>query len=95
MFPSQRDRFPSDPFELANCVDIHEILRKLDISKGELSDKWFQFFSAALNSSPEKRFSVKDLMQILQIAEPAEHALNASINHLLRCLLVGQCVNCV
>lgn len=84
MFPGHRDKFPSDSFELANCENVHEILAKLGISKSELSDKWIRFFSATLQSNPEKRFSVKDLMQILQISEPVDHELKDPIEHLIR-----------
>src|SRR5699024_2109158 len=84
MFPKHRDRFPSDPFELANCNNFQEIFAKLEISKDDLSEKWIRFFSASLNSSPEKRYSVKQLMQIMQISEPDNnYELNAPIDQLI------------
>lgn len=90
MFPKSRDRFPSDPFELANCSNFQEIFTKLEINKDELSEKWIRFFSATLNSSPEKRFSVKQLMQILQLSEPTNYELNAPIDHLIRSTSASQ-----
>lgn len=90
MFPKSRDRFPSDPFELASCSNFQEIFTKLEINKDELSEKWIRFFSATLNSSPEKRFSVKQLMQILQLSEPTNYELNAPIDHLIRSTSASQ-----
>lgn len=83
MFPSHWERFPSDAFELANCENTLQIFDKLGINKNDLSEKWLRFFSATLQSCPEKRFSVKDLMQILQIVDPAEYDLNEQIAHFM------------
>lgn len=84
MFPNLRDRFPSDPFELANCNSFQEIFTKLGINKDEVPEKWIRFFSATLNSSPEKRYSVRQLMQIMQLSEPDNYELNAPIDQFIR-----------
>ena len=84
MFPNHREKFSSDAFEIANCKNTLEIFTKLGINKSDMPDKWFRFFSASLQRCPENRFSLKDLMQILQIGEPFEYELNEPISIFLR-----------
>lgn len=89
MFPNHQIKFPSDPFVLSNCVDSNEVFEKLGINSNELEDKWVRFFNATLQSCPEKRSTVKELMEILSVLEPKSYKSNLSeIDHLIRYYMV-------
>lgn len=84
LFPECRDKFPADPFVLAQCETVEEIFAVLSIQTEGLADKWHRLLSACLHPAPEKRASVKELLKIASLEESDLVEFYDPINCLLR-----------
>lgn len=70
MFENNRSKFPKNPLEFVNCKDYKEIFKILEINVDNLADKWMKFFSSTLNTNPNERSTIKELINLMQLPVP-------------------------